>query len=163
MKFGCSVGQKSRRYAACTTKRRTLFQCLMRRRIMIFEATLKRNIKQNLQEQDMTTGELITLVIVFVIAGVFLLFSIRSVFERGFLLNNAYLYASKEERKTMNKKPYYKQSAVVFCILSAVFLVIGLSLLLQNENIILLEIPLIVGIIIYAIVSTVMINKQAKR
>ena len=111
----------------------------------------------------MTTGELITLVIVFVIAGVFLLFSIRSVFERGFLLNNAYLYASKEERKTMNKKPYYKQSAVVFCILSAVFLVIGLSLLLQNENIILLEIPLIVGIIIYAIVSTVMINKQAKR
>ena len=63
----------------------------------------------------------------------------------------------------MNKKPYYKQSAVVFCILSAVFLVIGLSLLLQNENIILLEIPLIVGMIIYAIVSTVMINKQAKR
>ena len=111
----------------------------------------------------MTTGELIALIIVFVIAGVFLLFSIRSVFERGFLLNNAYIYASKEERKTMNKKPYYKQSAVVFCILSAVFLVIGLSLLLQNENIILLEIPLIVGIIIYAIVSTVMINKQAKR
>ena len=130
---------------------------------MIFEATLKRNIKQNLQEQDMTTGELITLVIVFVIAGVFLLFSIRSVFERGFLLNNAYLYASKEEQKTMNKKPYYKQSAVVFCILSAVFLVIGLSLLFQNDKIILLEIPLIVGIIIYVIVSTVMINKQEKR
>ena len=111
----------------------------------------------------MTTGELIALIIVFVIAGVFLLFSIRSVFERGFLLNNAYLYASKEERKTMNKKPYYKQSAVVFCILSAVFLVIGLSLLFQNDKIILLEIPLIVGIIIYVIVSTVMINKQEKR
>ena len=111
----------------------------------------------------MTTGELIALIIVFVIAGVFLLFSIRSVFERGFLLNNAYLYASKEERKTMNKKPYYKQSAVVFCILSAVFLVIGLSLLFQNDKIVLLEVPLIVGVIIYAIASTVLINKQAKR
>ena len=111
----------------------------------------------------MTTGELIASVIVFAIAGVFLLFSIRSFFERGFLLNNAYLYASKEERKTMNKKPYYKQSAVIFCILSAVFLVIGLSLLFQNDKIVLLEVPLIVGVIIYAIASTVLINKQAKR
>ena len=60
----------------------------------------------------MTTGELITSIIMFAIAGVLLLFSIRSFLERGFLLNNAYLYASKEERKTMNKKPYYKQSAM---------------------------------------------------
>ena len=106
---------------------------------------------------------MIALVIVFAIAGVFLLFGIRSFFERGFLLNNAYLYASKEERKTMNKKPYYKQSAVVFCILSAVFLVIGLSLLCQNDKIVLLEIPLIVGAIVYAIASTVWFNKQEKR
>ena len=111
----------------------------------------------------MTTGELIVSIIVFVIAGLFLLFSIRSFMERGVLLNNAYLYASKEERKTMNKKPYYKQSAIVFCILSAVFLVIGLSLLLQNDKCFLLEIPLIVGVIIYAIVSTVQINKRIKR
>lgn len=110
----------------------------------------------------MTTGEQITLIIVFSIAAVLLLFSIRSFLERGFLLNNAYLYASKEERKTMNKKPYYKQSAIVFCILSAVFLVIGLSLLLQNDKLYLLEIPLIVGVIIYAIVSTVQINKRTK-
>ena len=110
----------------------------------------------------MTTGEQITLIIVFSIAAVLLLFSIRSFLERGFLLNNAYLYASKEERKTMNKKPYYKQSAIVFCILSAVFLVIGLSLLLQNDIFYLLEIPLIVGVIIYAIVSTVQINKRTK-
>ncbi len=111
----------------------------------------------------MTAGKVIALVIVFAIAGVFLLFGIRSFFERGFLLNNAYIYASKEERRTMNKKPYYRQSAVVFCILSAVFLVIGLSLLFQNDKIVLLEIPLIVGAIIYAIASNVRINKRAKR
>ncbi len=111
----------------------------------------------------MTAGESIALVGVFAAAGVLLLPGIRSFSERGFLLNNAYLYASEEERKTMDKRPYYRQSAFVFCILSAVFLVIGLSLLLHNDTILLLEIPLIVGVIIYAIVSTARINKQAKR
>ena len=111
----------------------------------------------------MTTGELITSIIVFFIAGVLLLFSIRSFLQRGFLLNNAYLYASKDERKTMNKKPYYRQSAIVFCVLSALFLVIGLSLVFQNDKVLLLEIPLIVGVIFYAILSTVQINKRTKR
>lgn len=110
----------------------------------------------------MTTGELIALIIVFSIAGVLLYFGIRSFLERGLLLNNAFLYASEKERKTMDKKPYYRQSAIVFCILSVVFIVIGLSLVLQNDKIFLLEIPLIVGVIIYAIVSTVQINKRAK-
>ena len=63
----------------------------------------------------------------------------------------------------MDKKPYYRQSAIVFCILCAVFLVIGLSLLLHKDKLFLLEIPLIVGVIIYAIVSMVQINKQTKR
>ena len=111
----------------------------------------------------MTTGEMITSIIVFFIAGVLLLFSIRSFLQRGFLLNNAYIYASKDERKTMNKKPYYRQSAIVFCVFSALFLVIGLSLVFQNDKVLLLEIPLIVGVIFYAILSTVQINKRTKR
>ncbi len=110
----------------------------------------------------MTTGEKITVIIVFSIAGMLLLFSIRSFLGRGFLLNNAYLYASKEERKTMDKNPYYKQSAIVFCILSATFMVIGFSLLFHNDKLFLFEIPLIAGAIIYAIVSTVLINKRTK-
>lgn len=57
----------------------------------------------------MTTGEITTSIIVFSIAVILFIFSIMSFLERGFLLNNAYLYASREERKTMNKKPYYKQ------------------------------------------------------
>ena len=79
--------------------------------------------------------------------------------RKTFLVN----YASKKERGKMDKKPYYRQSAIVFCILCAVFLVIGLSLLLHKDKLFLLEIPLIVGVIIYAIVSTVQINKQTKR
>ena len=58
----------------------------------------------------------------------------------------------------MDRKPYYRQSAIVFCLLSAVFLVISLSVILQNSKIQLLEIPLIVGTLIYAIVSSIKIN-----
>ncbi len=111
----------------------------------------------------MSTGELITSVVVFAMAGVFLLLGVRSFLERGFLLNNACLYASEEERKTMDKKPYYRQSAVVFCMLSAVFLVIGLSLVFRNDRIILLEIPLVAGVIVFAVVSAVRIRKRSER
>jgi len=111
----------------------------------------------------MTTAEWITALLVFIIAAILAVVSIRSFQNKGFLFNNAYIYASKEERGKMDKKPYYRQSAIVFCILCAVFLVIGLSLLLHKDKLFLLEIPLIVGVIIYAIVSTVQINKQTKR
>ena len=111
----------------------------------------------------MTMGKLITLIIVFSISGVFLLLGISSFLERGFLLNNAYLYASKEKRKSMDRKPYYKQSAVVFWFLSAVFIVIGLGLLFQNEMFFLVEIPLLTGVTTYAYVSTAQINKQSKK
>lgn len=33
--------------------------------------------------------------------------------EKGFLFNNAYIYASKQERETMDKKTHYKQSGIV--------------------------------------------------
>ena len=65
----------------------------------------------------MTTVEIVMAVVMFAIAGLWLFLGIRSFMERGFLLNNAYIYATKEERKTMDKKPYYRQSAVAFCLL----------------------------------------------
>lgn len=110
----------------------------------------------------MTTGEWITLIAVLVIAGVCLFLGIRSFLERGFLLNNAYIYASKEERETMDKRPYYRQSAIVFSILCVAFLVIGLALILKNDKLFLLEIPLFAGVIVYAIISTIMINRKKR-
>ena len=108
----------------------------------------------------MTTGERIGMIAMFSMAGVFLLCAVMAFLERGILLNNAYLYASKAERKKMNKKPYYQQSTIVFCILSANFLVIGLSLLLRNDKLLFVEIPLIAGAVVYAIASTAKINKR---
>ena len=108
----------------------------------------------------MSTGELVAGIIDFVLSVILMVLGIRHFREKGFLLNNAWLYASKEQRAEINKKPYYRQSAIVFCILSAVFIVVGMSLVLQNDRIMLFEIPLISGTIIYAIVSSVRINKQ---
>ena len=55
--------------------------------------------------------------------SIFLFFmSVRSFMEKGFLFNNAYIYASKQERAKMNKKPHYRQSAIVFLLLGLIFL-----------------------------------------
>lgn len=111
----------------------------------------------------MTTAELIVAIIVFVLAGITAFIGVRHFAEKGFLFNNAYIWASKEEREKMDKSPHYRQSAIVFCLLSAVFLVIGISLVLHNNKIQLLEIPLIISALIYAIVSSIRIEKRMKR
>lgn len=111
----------------------------------------------------MTTAEPVMAIVMFVIAGILVILSIRSFLERGFVLNNAYLYASEEERKSMNKKPYYRQTAIVFCLLSIVFIIIGLSVILQNYQLEWLQIPVLAGAVIYAIVSTKRINQDTKK
>lgn len=111
----------------------------------------------------MTSGELIIAVIMFIFAGVCILISILQFAEKGFLFNNAYIWASKEEREKMDKSPYYRQSAIVFALVGAVFTVIGIAVILQNYKIQLLEIPLIIGAIVYAIISSAKIEKQTKR
>ena len=108
----------------------------------------------------MTTGELVIVIIVFILAAVMFFLAIIHFLQKGFLLNNAYLYASKDERKTMNKKPYYIQSAIAFCILSGVFIVSGLTVVFHNDKLMYIEIPLIVGIIVYAIISSIWIKRQ---
>ena len=63
----------------------------------------------------------------------------------------------------MDKKPHYRQSAIVFCFLGAVFFVSVLSIALQIRKLLLLEIPLMICVVIYAIISSVKIEKQTKR
>ena len=89
--------------------------------------------------------------------------SARQFAEKGFLFNNAYLWAAKDEREKMDKKPHYRQSAIVFCFLGAVFFVRVLSIALQIRKLLLLEIPLMICVVIYAIISLIKIEKQTKR
>ena len=111
----------------------------------------------------MTIAELIVSIIAIIFAVIMALISVRSFREKGFLFNNAYIWASKTERERLYKKPYYRQSAIVFCLLSVVFLVIGISIILQNYKIQLLEIPLMVSTLIFAVISSARIEKYMKK
>lgn len=102
----------------------------------------------------MSATEIVTAIFVFLLAGICGYLSIRHFLERGTPLNNGYLFASKEERKTMDKKPLYRQSAIVFALISLIFLIIGLSTVLHNSKLLLLELPVAAAAIIYAIVSS---------
>lgn len=89
--------------------------------------------------------------------------SIRSFLEKGFLLNNAYLYATKKQREEMDKKPYYRQSAVVFFMIGIVFLLIAAAILLDAFRITYIAEAVILIMLIYAIASSISIEKKKKR
>lgn len=80
--------------------------------------------------------------------------------EKGFLFNNAYIYASKKERETMNKSPHYRQSAIVFLLLGIIFLLNSIATLFSIKWVIYPVIVIAIATIIYAIVSSVLISKK---
>lgn len=86
--------------------------------------------------------------------------SVRSFLERGFLFNNAYIYASKEEREKMDKKPHYRQSAIVFLLLGVSFLLLGIMTLTDAVWLLYVVLGLAVFAIIYAFVSSVRIENK---
>ena len=107
--------------------------------------------------------DIIVAVVLIAVSLLVFVLSIRSFLEKGFLLNNAYLYASKKEREAMNKKPYYRQSAVVFFMIGIVFLLIGVAILLDAFWITYIADAVIVLLLMYAIASSIAIEKRKKR
>ena len=105
--------------------------------------------------------ELIGAAVLFLISALAFLLSIRSFREKGFLLNNAYLYASRQERETMDKKPHYRQSAIVFLLIGIIFLLNGLSVLWGLSWISYIATGVIVIAAVYAVASSVKIQKKA--
>ena len=84
--------------------------------------------------------------------------AVISVFQfrgKGFLFNNAYIYAGKREKEKMNKAPHYRQSGVVFAFLSALLLCIAVECVLKTSWLGWISSALTVGVLIYAIVSSV--------
>ena len=81
---------------------------------------------------------------------------------KGFLFNNAYIYASKQEREKLNKAPYYRQSAIVFSGVSANFMLIASNILLKSQLITYLSIGLMFLLVVYALWSTVRFMTKTK-
>ena len=101
-----------------------------------------------------------------IVAGILLAFALASFWisylqfhERGTLFNNAYLYASKEERKRMNKKPHYRQSAIVFSGIGVIFLLNAIQSMIQSDWIFYFVIVLVLLLLAYAIKSTIDLNQ----
>jgi len=82
--------------------------------------------------------------------------------EKGFLFNNAYIWASKQERKVMDKKPHYRQSGIVFLTLGIIFAIITVDVVLKTGWIFYVVIVIAVTLIIYVIASSVVIEKNKK-
>lgn len=101
-------------------------------------------------------------IIVSIIASVCFAFSYLQFKKKGFLFNNAYIYASKQERDTMDKKPHYKQSGMVFLLIGMIFLINAVELLLETGWLFYLVIVITIMTILYAIVSSILIERRKK-
>ena len=107
-------------------------------------------------------GNIIGAIILGVIAIACFVFSYLQFQEKGFLFNNAYIYASKQERETMDKKPHYKQSGIVFVFIGIIFLINAIDTILQTGWLNFFVIGIAVIAIVYAIVSSLIIEKRKK-
>lgn len=103
-----------------------------------------------------------TAIVLFVISASAFVMGICSFAEKGFLLNNAYIHASEQERESMNKKPYYRQSGIVFLLTGLIFLFNGFNLIFNADWIFYIIIAIVIIIFIYAIVSSIRIEKNNK-
>ena len=107
-------------------------------------------------------GDFIVAIALVVVSLFLFILSIRSFLEKGFLFNNAYIFASQKERETMNKKPYYRQTAIVFFLMGITFLLIGFEILFDAGWITYIAGVVIIIILIYAITSSIAIEKKAR-
>ena len=107
-------------------------------------------------------GNVIVGIVMFLLAAGAFFISFRSFREKGFLFNNAYIYASKQERESMDKKPYYHQSAVAFLMVGASLSLIGLSALMSVGWLSFAGMAVALAAVVYAIASEVAIEKKKK-
>ena len=96
------------------------------------------------------------------IAIICFVISILQFKEKGFLFNNAYIGASKQEKETMDKKPHYKQSGIVFALIGIIFLINTVEIILQTKWLFYLGTAVEIAVVVYAIVSSIAIEKHKK-
>ncbi len=99
--------------------------------------------------------DVVVVIIVLLLSITCAVISVFQFKEKGFLFNNAYIYASKQERETMDKKPHYRQSGIVFAILSSIFLCIAAECVLEIGWLWWVEGALCIAVLVYAIISSV--------
>lgn len=105
---------------------------------------------------------MVEIIIISVVAIVCFVLSYFQFKEKGFLFNNAYIYASKQERDTMDKKPHYKQSGMVFLMIGMIFLINAVELFFEISWLFYLVIVITIATMVYAIISSILIETRKK-
>lgn len=107
-------------------------------------------------------GTIIGTIILSMAAIVNFVLSYRQYNEKEPLLNNAYIYASEQEREKMNKKPYFKQSSTIFLLVGIIFLILSVDMLLKTVWLVFCSISVAIVTIIYSIISYSKIEKEKR-
>jgi len=107
-------------------------------------------------------GKIIGSVILGIAAIVCFFISYLQFSEKGFLFSNEYIYASKQKRKAMDKKSYYKQSGIVFLMSGIAFSTSAVAVFLQTGWLIYCGIAVGIAAIVYAIISSMTIGTGKK-
>ena len=103
----------------------------------------------------MDTAEIVSMVVIFAFSLAFVVLSFFHFKEKGYLFNNAYLYASKEQKKTMNKKPFYRQSAICFLGFGIILALLGVNVLLNSGVLDVFIGVITLLVLVYAIASSI--------
>lgn len=90
-------------------------------------------------------------------------FSILAFFEKGPLLNNAYIYLPKEEKKDFDKSPHYRQTAISLLLLGLYFVLVYLNISYGLAIFKYLSRIDLAALLIYAVWSAVVIGKKQRR
>ena len=104
--------------------------------------------------------EKVMTIILGILSVILFTISLLHMYEKGYLFNNAYIYASKEEREALNKRPYYRQSGIVFFLFGLIALLNAFNVELKSFKLFIFIILLVIFTIVYAIVSTRSIEKE---
>lgn len=107
-------------------------------------------------------ASMVEIIIISVVAIICFVLSYFQFKEKGFLFNNAYIYASKQERDTMDKKLHYKQSGLVFLMIGMIFLINAVEVVLKTGWLFYLVIVITIITIVYAIISSIFIETRKK-
>ena len=113
----------------------------------------------------MGTVKIVCTLIVFALAiGAFVI-SYLQFKRKGYLFNNAYIWASKEERRKMNenkesKKPHYRQSGFAFMLIGIIFLVLAACFATGWKWMYAVFALTVIITVVYAVVSSVKIEQQ---
>ncbi|MCI9214540.1 MAG: DUF3784 domain-containing protein [Oscillospiraceae bacterium] len=116
----------------------------------------------------MSVGQIICCMIFLSLSASAFVISALQFLEKGYLLNNAYFWASPEAREQMDKnkeskRPYYRQSGAAFMLAGLLFLIEAVHIATGWIWTFAAFILAVIVTVVYAVVSSVRIERRQRK